>query len=76
MSRFQEYEENRRKFEGDVQYEMWRRGGNPDHISEGRMLDAFENDREPEAFAVSECKRIRSHFNPPQIEEYQEEEDQ
>jgi len=33
--------DDRRKFEGDVAYEVWRGGGNPDSISETRLDDCY-----------------------------------
>ena len=37
----EEQREERRKYEGDVAYEVWRSGGNPDRINDDRVENNF-----------------------------------
>lgn len=47
---------------GDVIYEVWRRGGNPDAVDPDRVRDYQEEDLFPEHAAAREVRRQR----PPQ----------
>ena len=39
----EEQREERREYEADVFYEVWRSGGNPDRINNDRVEDAYYN---------------------------------
>lgn len=41
-------------YEYDVQYEVWRRGGNPDVVDSERVEDYYEEDFYPEEAAQQE----------------------
>lgn len=40
-NRFERHREERRKYENDVYYDVWSRGGNPDNINDDRVEDRF-----------------------------------
>lgn len=67
-----------RKFEGDVVYDVWRSGGNPDAVSYDRLVDDYYGDRSVDEVVARE---LRSQRRPPEPEleiemeeEYPEEE--
>jgi hypothetical protein len=49
----------RREYEGDVFYEVWRAGGNPDAINFDRVEDRRWDEWEPEETAADELRRHR-----------------
>ena len=50
----------RQDFNGDVAYDVWRSGGDPDSIDETRLDEAYWDGYEAEAFAESEVIRQRN----------------
>lgn len=67
-----------RQFEGDVVYDVWRSGGNPDAVSHDRLRDDYYDDRSVDEVVARE---LRSQRRPPEPEseieteeEYPEEE--
>lgn len=48
-----------RDYEGDVIYEVWRRGGNPDQVDYDRVIDDYYNGIESDHSALQELKRQR-----------------
>ncbi|MBU2118769.1 MAG: hypothetical protein KJ954_14370 [Alphaproteobacteria bacterium] len=64
--------EDRRKYEGDVYYEVWRSGGNPDAIDFDHMDDHRWNGDSAESAAACALRRQRPS---PQEEQQEEQED-
>jgi hypothetical protein len=62
--------DDRREYEGDVSYEVWRRGGNTDRINYDRVSDAYYEGISSEFCASRELERMRPQ---PVPEEYYEE---
>ena len=56
MTRTREEEE---KYQGDVAYEVWRSGGNPDAVDRDRVAGYYWEGWEPEDAARSELRRQR-----------------
>ena len=48
--------EERRRYENDIAYEVWRSGGNPDRISDERIDDCFYSGDSVESAARHELK--------------------
>lgn len=46
----------RRKYQADVEYEVWRSGGNPDLVDRECTDDCFDEGRYPEECAMDELK--------------------
>ncbi len=63
--------EERRQYHGDVTYDVWRRGGNPDRVDYDRVDDAYYNGEQSEDAASREIRKQRPH--PQEQEEYPEE---
>lgn len=61
--------EERRRYEADVVYEVWRRGGNPDMVDPDRVQDRYYNGEDYDRAASAELRRQR----PKEQEEYPEE---
>jgi hypothetical protein len=58
-------------FLGDVYYEVWRRGGNPDRVDEDRVLDCMYDGRSAEECAdryMSEVWRRRERREQEEAE--------
>lgn len=66
MKTWEERREEQRKYEGDVSYEVWRRGGNPDRIDDDRVGDSYDNGLSHEQAA---SKEIRAQRPQPSLEE-------
>lgn len=49
----------RRKYEGDVYFEVWRSGGNPDAVGPDVVDSAFADGRYAEDVAADEVRRQR-----------------
>lgn len=64
-SRDDEQREERRRYEGDVWYDVWRGGGNPDRVDYDRVIDGYNDGRQAEDVARAELRRQR----PPEPEE-------
>ena len=58
MKSREEQREERRQYENDVFYELWRSGGNPDLIDYDRVETYRENELGPEQAASREFNRI------------------
>lgn len=69
MKSREEQREERRRYEADVSYEVWRNGGNPDRINYERVEDAYYNDVPSESTARREIERQRPR---PHAEEQQD----
>jgi hypothetical protein len=65
MKTREEQREERRQYENDVYYEVWRGGGDPDRIDFDRVEDQRQDGAYPEEAASSE---IRKQAPRPQIE--------
>lgn len=50
---------DRKSYDGDVYYEVWRSGGNPDRVDPDRLDDYRWNGVEPETAARRELTRQR-----------------
>lgn len=64
--------EERREYENDVFYEVWRSGGNPDRIDYDRVDDYRYDGIEADEAASRELRRMR----PPEPMEYYDEQEQ
>lgn len=69
MGTREERREEERRYEGDVWYEVWRSGGNPDRVDLDRVSDAFYDGLSTEDCASRELRRQRP--TQPQSEEQQ-----
>ena len=58
-----EQREEQRRYEGDVWYDVWRGGGNPDRVDHDRVIDGYYEGRQAEDVARSELRRQR----PPPV---------
>lgn len=56
--------EERRRYENEVWYEVWRAGGNPDRINDDRVDDYYWEGRSSDAAARAELDRMRTPHNP------------
>jgi hypothetical protein len=69
MKTREEQREERRQFEADVYYEVWRSGGNPDRIDPDRLSDCYYDHHD-----VNDCaSRILKSQRPKPQESEQEE---
>jgi hypothetical protein len=64
----EEEREERRRYEGDVAYEVWRSGGNSDRINGDRVVDAYYDGYSADTAASRELAAQR----PRQEEQYEE----
>jgi len=69
MKTDQERREERRNYEADVFYEVWRSGGNPDNIDYDRLDDYRWDGVDPEKAASLELQRQRPKPEEPEGEE-------
>jgi hypothetical protein len=53
---------DRRKYEADVYYEVWRSGGDPDRIDSDRVEDAFHEGRYCDEAAERELRHQRCRY--------------
>ena len=67
--------EEERSYRGDVEYEVWRAGRNPDNVDSDRVDDLRERGYSREEAAQSELHRM-SHANDRLCEEPEEQEEQ
>lgn len=71
--------EEERSYEGNVWYDVWRSGGNPDNVNPDRVSQAFHDGVSSENAAVRELRAQRQQrneieeFEPQQEETYPEE---
>lgn len=61
--------DEQRKFESDVYYEVWLRGGNPDRIDYDRLSDCYYDQHDAGTCA---SRIIRSQRPKPQVQEQEE----
>lgn len=59
QARREQRREEERKYRGDVWYEVWRAGGNPDAISDDRMQDSRDAGYNSDEAASMELRRQR-----------------
>jgi len=55
--------DERDELRGDVWYEVWRSGGNPDLVDDDRLDDCLDSGAYPEECAMSEVRRQRRRHN-------------
>lgn len=65
----------RDRYFGDACYEVWRRGGNPDHVDHDRAMQACDDNIEAENHAVRLIQERRSRqeeeaYRAAEYEEY------
>ena len=69
MNTREERDQERRRYEGDVMYEVWRREGNPDRVDYDRVQDAYYDGLTSDEAASREMKRQRPKPEPEAQEE-------
>jgi hypothetical protein len=60
--------DERRRYEADVYYEVWRSGGNPDAIALDRVDVAYDEGRYADDAAHEELRRQRKRARPEEEE--------
>uniref|UniRef100_A0A6M3L7R4 Uncharacterized protein n=1 Tax=viral metagenome TaxID=1070528 RepID=A0A6M3L7R4_9ZZZZ len=66
----EERRDEERRYEGDVVYDVWRNGGNPDRVNLDRVQEHFDRGDQSDCAVRDELR----HQRPPQPEyEYPEE---
>jgi hypothetical protein len=60
--------QDRRDYHGDVAYEVWRSGGNPDRLNYDRVEDHRWNDLRPNEAARCEMNRWRCQLEAQQMQ--------
>ena len=73
MDDYEKRRKERRAYEADVYYEVWRAGGDPDRISDDRLDDARWDGVEPETAARSELRAQQPTPPEPNPEDQYEE---
>ena len=68
--------EERRAYEADVEYKVWRSGGNPDNVNYDRIEEHFYNGDYSESAAAHEMKMQQRHQQPDEEEYPQQEQEQ
>lgn len=66
---YERREREREEYRGDVIYEVWRSGGNPDLIDYDRVRDRFYDGYQPEECAYAELKAQRPREPEPEYPE-------
>ncbi len=69
--RWKEREEERRRYEGDVTYDVWRSGGNPHAISRDRVSDYWYD-----GLSADEAARRELEHQKPEPESERESNDE
>lgn len=59
-------------YEGDVVYETWRRGGNPDRVDPDRVEDYYRAGLDSDEAAARELRRQRPRREPEYTEQEEE----
>ena len=67
-----EQRKEQRRYEGDVSYDVWRNGGNPDRVDYERVIDGYYGGRQAEDVAREELRRQRPQ-PVPEEQQYPEE---
>ena len=57
-------------YRGDVTYDVWRRGGNPDQVDYDEIRDDFYDGLSPDESATRAIRRQRGRDDRPTEEEY------
>lgn len=77
MSYYDDYEKRReerrekeRRYRGDVLYDVWRAGGNPDAIDYDRVSDSYRRGLDDDEAARVELRAQRRQREHPSEEEY------
>ena len=73
MKSYEERREEKRRYESDVFYEVWRSGGDTDRINPDRVQDRYWNGQDAESAASAELRAQRPKPQEPSEEEYYEE---
>jgi hypothetical protein len=73
MKSYEERREEERQYHGDVFYEVWRAGGNPDAVSYDRVQQRYYDGQDSQSAASAELRAQRPKPQEPSEEEYYEE---
>ena len=73
MKSYEERREERRQYENDVFYEVWRSGGNPDGIDYDRVRDHYYDGYSSEESAGYELRSQRNRHSEEDEEQQDEE---
>ena len=73
MKSYEERREEERQYHGDVFYEVWRSGGNPDAVSYDRVQQRYYDGQDSQSAASAELRAQRPKPQEPSEEEYYEE---
>lgn len=75
MKTREEQREERRRYEADVDYEVWRMGGNMDQVNRERVEEHYYAGYSIDDAARAEMRRIRPAQKPPEFDsEFEENE--
>ncbi len=69
MSRWDDERKERKEYEGDVAYEAWRRGHNPDNFTEC-AVDCYYDGKSPKQCVDDTVRRIRYQQEQREREEW------
>lgn len=72
----EEKREERRQYHNDVEYEVWRRGGNPGMVDYDRVEDRYYDGHEADATARRELERQRPQPQEPEPCEQEQQPDE
>lgn len=67
----EEQREERRRYEGDVEYEVWRSGGNPDMVDRDRVDNCHDM-----GYFADEAARVELRHQRPQPQAQEQEQEQ
>ena len=70
-----ELRKERRKYQDDVSYQVWRNGGNPDRVDYGRVENGYYEGRHPADVARAELQRQRPKPVPEEQPPCEDEDD-
>lgn len=65
----EERRDERREYQGDVWYDVWRSGGNPDRVNEDRVEDSYYQGMDSHRAAERELKAMRPRIEEPEFEQ-------
>ena len=69
MNDYERRRKERLEYEADVEYEVWRSGGNPDRVNRDRVNDSWYGDRDVDSAARRELNMQRPRHEPEEWEE-------
>ncbi len=75
MKTYEERREQERQFERDVEYDVWRAGGDPDRVDRDRVQDNFYNGVDATHAANIELHKQRPRPQEPEQDEQLESEE-